>query len=54
MKPARKIDKFLERIFLSTQLDKIDIAFNHCLRHALGVGNTDVTEIQDSVEAAIA
>ena len=53
MKRAGKIDNFLERLRFRAQLDKIDISFDHRLRHALSVSAIDVAEIQDSVEPAI-
>ena len=54
MQRAGQVGEFSDGMFFPAQLDKIDIAFNHRLRHTLGVSNVDVTEIQDSVEAAIA
>ena len=35
------------------QLDKIDIAVNHRLRHTFETGYTNITEIENTVEAAI-
>jgi hypothetical protein len=51
---ACKIDNLFDRMFFGAQLDKIDISFNHRLRHTFGVSNIDVTEIQDTEELAIA
>src|SRR6266446_10701013 len=48
-----KIDNFFEQLAFRPQLDKIDIAVNHRLRHTFEIGHTNVTEIENTVEAAI-
>ena len=48
-----KIDNFFDRLAFCAQLDKIDIAVNHRLRHTFEIGHTNVTEIENTVEAAI-
>ncbi len=48
-----KIDNFLDRLTFCAQLDKIDIAVNHRLRHTFEIGHTDIAEIENTVEAAI-
>ena len=54
MQRACKIDNFFERIFLRAQLNKIDTSVNHRLRDTFQIGGTNVTEIENTVEAAIA
>ena len=48
-----QIDNFLDRLTFCAQLDKIDIAVNHRLRHMFEIGDTDIAEIENTVEAAI-
>ncbi len=49
-----KIDKFSDGMFLSAQLDKIDISSDHCPGYTFGIGDADIAEVQDTVEPAIA
>ena len=48
-----KMDNFVEWLPLCAHLDEIDISLNHRLGDAFGICSVDVTQIQDSVEAAI-
>ena len=49
-----KIDNFPDRMFFGAQLEQVDIALNHRFRHAFSLGDGNVSEIEDTVEAAIA
>ena len=51
---AGKIDKFRGGMFFPSQLDKVDISLNHRLGDALSISNADISEIEDTVEPAIA
>ena len=53
MQRAGKIDNFLDRMFFGAQLDKIDIAVNHRFRDRFEIGDTHVTEIDNTAEPAI-
>jgi len=54
MQLASKIDEFSDGMFFSAQLDKIDISSDHCPGYTFGIGDADITEVQDTVELAIA
>ena len=54
MQLASKIDNLIERKFFCAELNKIDISLQHRLGCAFSFSDADVTEIDNTVEPAIA